>query len=81
LIGVDLSKLGNPGDVVMLFECEPGENRVGGSEIASYPHSDGCNVAYADGHVKWYAKSMAEKVMARKPKIESKITSTRAPSD
>lgn len=44
-----------PGDVVLLFESEPGWNQVGGPELlASEAHKrgrgiKGCNVAFADG--------------------------------
>ena len=44
-----------PPDVVLLFETSPGINPAGGPEILStesHQH-DGCNVLFADGHVKF----------------------------
>jgi prepilin-type processing-associated H-X9-DG protein len=39
--------------LVALFECQPGWNQVGGSELLTteYHEGKGCNVAFADGHV------------------------------
>ncbi len=46
-----------PARTVLLFECTPGWNRAGGPEDVVLRHHrrgiQGCNVAFADGHVEW----------------------------
>jgi prepilin-type processing-associated H-X9-DG protein len=42
-------------DLVLLFESKPGWNKAGGPEILTTQHheDEGCNVLFADGHVKF----------------------------
>ena len=48
-------KLGSaaPPDMVLMFECGPGWNQVGGPELLTTEHhqGDGCNIMFVDGHV------------------------------
>ena len=53
LDGKKLAEL--PPDLVLLFECKPGWNKAGGSEILTTEYhyeGEGCNILFADGHVK-----------------------------
>jgi prepilin-type processing-associated H-X9-DG protein len=42
-------------DVVLIFECVPGDNPAGGQELLTTERhqNDGCNIVFADGHVKF----------------------------
>jgi prepilin-type processing-associated H-X9-DG protein len=53
LAGRKLAEL--PPDLVLLFESKPGWNKAGGPEILTMEHheDEGCNVLFADGHVKF----------------------------
>lgn len=71
VINSDITKIDDPDGTIMLYECTPGENRVGGMETAEYRHYKGCNAGFLDGHVKWllekdFRESMSRKVETRK---------------
>ena len=53
LVGLTTDKVA--ADMVMLFEIEGGKNVVGGPELlyTGRHRDDGCNIAFADGHVEW----------------------------
>ncbi|MBI3920507.1 MAG: DUF4349 domain-containing protein [Armatimonadetes bacterium] len=52
--GRRLRDIANPAETALAYDAENGR--------VSYRHSDGCNVAFADGHVKWISKRDAEKL-------------------
>ncbi len=52
-------KLKAPANTVMLFDSMPGANNFGGPDSPVYRHSEGCNFAFADGHVKWASQEKA----------------------
>lgn len=53
LINSDISRIDDSAATIMLYECTPGENRVGGVEMAEYRHHKGCNAGFVDGHINW----------------------------
>ncbi len=54
-----MKKLKSPANTVMLFDSMPGANNFGGPDSPVYRHSEGCNFAFADGHVKWMRREAA----------------------
>ncbi|MBM3472055.1 MAG: DUF4190 domain-containing protein [Armatimonadetes bacterium] len=50
-----VAKIPRPAEAVMLFDSQPGKNMAGGRGLVSPRHVNGANLAFADGHVKWYA--------------------------
>lgn len=71
LFGLDITKIDNPGHIIMLYECTPGDNMVGGTDMAAFRHERGCNVGYADGHVKWLLEKDFRTQMDRKLILKS----------
>lgn len=65
LISLDITKIDDTAGIIMLFECAPGENRVGGVEMAEYRHEKTCNAGFADGHVKWFPEKDIRDYMNR----------------
>lgn len=63
LDGKKLAEL--PPDLVLLFESKPGWNKAGGSEILTMEHhyeGEGCNILFADGHVKLFGAEEISKL-------------------
>ncbi len=54
---ISLSALENPSQTVSIYETiNPSRNWFGRGTGRAYRHEDGSNIAFADGHVKWFAK-------------------------
>jgi prepilin-type processing-associated H-X9-DG protein len=49
---------------VVMFECPPGWNQVGGPELLTteYHQGEGCNIAFADGTVEFVEAAMLEQL-------------------
>ncbi len=54
-----IHKLEAPAYTVMLFDSAPGRNNFGGPDSPVYRHTEGCNFAFADGHVKCLRREAA----------------------
>lgn len=53
-LNVNALRLGEnaPADMVLMFECGPGWNQVGGPELLRIDnHMEGCNIMFVDGYV------------------------------
>ena len=57
LSGMGLSRMGAPAQTVAIYESEDLiRNAFGTGEERAYRHSGGSNIAFADGHIKWFAQ-------------------------
>lgn len=57
LSGIRQSKLDNVAQTVAIYETDALErNAFGAGEERAYRHGGGSNIAFADGHIKWFAE-------------------------
>ena len=57
LDAISLAKLDNPAQTVAIYETEDlTRNAFGAGEERAFRHLDGSNLAFADGHIKWFAQ-------------------------
>ena len=55
IVGLDINKIKNPNEAILLFESKPRKNLIGTNELLpKYPrHGVGDNYAFLDGRAKW----------------------------
>ena len=55
LAGLNLGKMDNPAQTAAIYETDDlTRNAFGAGEERAYRHIGGSNIAFADGHIKWY---------------------------
>jgi len=67
LSGKSLGEIGNPADVVMLFDTSGGRNAAGGPELVDKRHLGGFAAAFVDGHVRWMREQRSVKWIPKPP--------------
>lgn len=62
LDGLGLAKMDNPAQTVAIYETSDlTRNAFGVSDERAYRHDGGSNIAFADGHIKWFAQGQEPK--------------------
>ena len=55
--GLNLAKMNNPAQTVAIYETDDlTRNAFGTGDERAYRHLGGSNIAFADGHIKWFAQ-------------------------